>query len=148
MFSSIVCTRAELLIFFQTYPCTAAFCIDGGRPSQMICHSRVVGLPHDVNARLVIVLLTCLPKAEKGSPAPPLWPNATDGEESAVRRRYTQGRMRQQTSLYCKPIDRQGDVVQSARVPLLYPCRYAREKLSVRESDRRCPPLAFSVLIK
>ena len=36
-----------------------------------------------------------------------------------------------------------GDVVRSARVPLLYPCRYAREKLSVRESDRRCPPLAF-----
>ena len=26
---------------------------------------------------------------------------------------------------------------------LLYPCRYAREKLSVRESDRRCSPLAF-----
>ena len=40
-------------------------------------------------------------------------------------------------------IDRQGDVVRSARVPLLYPCRYAREKLSVRESDRRCSPLAF-----
>ena len=36
-----------------------------------------------------------------------------------------------------------GDVVRTARVPLLYPCRYAREKLSVRESDRRCPPLAF-----
>ena len=36
-----------------------------------------------------------------------------------------------------------GDVVRSARVPLLYPCRYAREKLSVRESNRRCPPLAF-----
>ena len=46
-------------------------------------------------------------------------------------------------SLYCKPIDQQGDVVRSARVPLLSPCRYAREKLSVRESDRRCPPLAF-----
>ena len=30
-----------------------------------------------------------------------------------------------------------------ARVPLLYPCRYARQKLSVRESDRRCSPLAF-----
>ena len=28
-------------------------------------------------------------------------------------------------------------------MPLLYPCRYAREKLSVRESDRRCFPLAF-----
>ena len=36
-----------------------------------------------------------------------------------------------------------GDVVRTARVPLLYPCRYAREKLSVRESDRRCSPLAF-----
>ena len=46
-------------------------------------------------------------------------------------------------SLYCKSIDQQGDVVRSARVPLLYPCRYAREKLSVRESDRRCPVLAF-----
>ena len=45
--------------------------------------------------------------------------------------------------LYCKPIDQQGDVMRSARVPLLSPCRYAREKLSVRESDRRCPPLAF-----
>ena len=33
--------------------------------------------------------------------------------------------------------------MRSARVPLLYPCRYAREKLSVRESDCRCPPLAF-----
>ena len=46
-------------------------------------------------------------------------------------------------SLYCKHIDQQGDVVRSARVPLLYACRCAREKLSVRESDRRCPPLAF-----
>ena len=36
-----------------------------------------------------------------------------------------------------------GDVVRSARVSLLYPCRYAREKLSVRESDRRSSPLAF-----
>ena len=36
-----------------------------------------------------------------------------------------------------------GHVVRTARVPLLYPCRYAREKLSVRESDRRCSPLAF-----
>ena len=36
-----------------------------------------------------------------------------------------------------------GDVVRSARVPLLYPCRYAREKLSVRQSDRHCSPLAF-----
>ena len=36
-----------------------------------------------------------------------------------------------------------GDVVRTARVPLLYPCRYARGKLSVRESDRRCSPLAF-----
>ena len=35
------------------------------------------------------------------------------------------------------------DVERTARVPLLYPCRYAREKLSVRESDRRCSPLAF-----
>ena len=33
--------------------------------------------------------------------------------------------------------------MRSARVPLLYPCRYAREKLSVRENVRRCPPLAF-----
>ena len=49
----------------------------------------------------------------------------------------------QKISLYCKPIDRQGDVVRSARVPLLYPCRYARETLSVRESDRRFSPLAF-----
>ena len=32
--------------------------------------------------------------------------------------------------------------MRSARVPLLYPCRYAREKLSIRESDR-CSPLAF-----
>ena len=47
------------------------------------------------------------------------------------------------SSLYYKPIDRQGDVVRSARVPRLYSCRYAREKLSVHESDRRCPPLAF-----
>ena len=36
-----------------------------------------------------------------------------------------------------------GDVVRTARVPLLYPCRYAREKLSVCKSDRRCSPLAF-----
>ena len=36
-----------------------------------------------------------------------------------------------------------GDAVRTARVPLLYQCRYAREKLSVRESDRRCSPLAF-----
>ena len=36
-----------------------------------------------------------------------------------------------------------GDFVRTARVPLLYPCRYAREKLSVRESDRHCSPLAF-----
>ena len=36
-----------------------------------------------------------------------------------------------------------GDVVRTARVPLLYPCRYARAKVSVRESDRRCSPLAF-----
>ena len=36
-----------------------------------------------------------------------------------------------------------GDVVRTARVPLLYPCRYVRKKLSVRESDRRCSPLAF-----
>ena len=36
-----------------------------------------------------------------------------------------------------------GDVVRTARVPLLYPCRYAREKLSVRESDRRSSALAF-----
>ena len=36
-----------------------------------------------------------------------------------------------------------GDVVRTARVPLLYPCRCAREELSVRESDRRCSPLAF-----
>ena len=34
--------------------------------------------------------------------------------------------------------------MRSARVSLLYPCRYAREKLSVRESDRRSSPLAFS----
>ena len=34
-----------------------------------------------------------------------------------------------------------GNVVRTARVPLLYPCRYAREKLSVRESDRRCSSL-------
>ena len=33
--------------------------------------------------------------------------------------------------------------VRTARVPLVYPCRYVREKLSVRESDRRCSPLAF-----
>ena len=35
--------------------------------------------------------------------------------------------------------------MRTGRVPLLYPCRYAREKLSVRESqsDRRCSPLAF-----
>ena len=33
--------------------------------------------------------------------------------------------------------------MRTARVPRLYPCRYAREKLSVRESDRRCSPLAF-----
>ena len=39
-----------------------------------------------------------------------------------------------------------GDVVRSVRVPLLYPCRYSREKLSVRESDRRCSPLLPSVL--
>ena len=36
-----------------------------------------------------------------------------------------------------------GDVVRTARVPLLYPCRHAREKLSVRECDRRCSPRAF-----
>ena len=54
-----------------------------------------------------------------------------------------QQKPQQYTSLYCKPMDRKGDVVRSAGVPLLYPCRYAREKLSVRESDRRCPPLAF-----
>ena len=36
-----------------------------------------------------------------------------------------------------------GDVVRTARVPLLHPCRYAREMLSVRERDRRCSPLAF-----
>ena len=36
-----------------------------------------------------------------------------------------------------------GDVVRTARLPLLHPCRYAREKLSVRESDRRCSPLAL-----
>ena len=29
------------------------------------------------------------------------------------------------------------------RFDMLYPCRYAREKLSVREDDRRCSPLAF-----
>ena len=45
--------------------------------------------------------------------------------------------------LYVYPSNWRGDVVRSARVPLLYPCRYAREKLSVRESDRRCPPLSF-----
>ena len=39
-----------------------------------------------------------------------------------------------------------GDVVQSARVPLLYPCPYAREKLSVRESDHRSSPLLPSIL--
>ena len=33
--------------------------------------------------------------------------------------------------------------MRTARVPLLYPRRYAREKLSVHESDRRCSPLAF-----
>ena len=33
--------------------------------------------------------------------------------------------------------------MRTARVPLFYPCRYARKKLSVRESDRRCSPLAF-----
>ena len=32
---------------------------------------------------------------------------------------------------------------RSDRVPRLYPCRYAQEKLSVRESDRPCPLLAF-----
>ena len=72
-----------------------------------------------------------------------------------LRRRGTAGQLllvslspcrscsRNHSSLYCKPIDRQGDVVRSVRVPLLYPCRYAREKLSVRESDRRCSPFAF-----
>ena len=83
MFSSIVCTRGEMSTISPTYPCTAAFCIDGGRPPQMMCHSRVVGLPHDVTAWLVIFLLTCLPKAVKGSPAPPWWPNATDGAPAA-----------------------------------------------------------------
>ena len=33
--------------------------------------------------------------------------------------------------------------MRSARVPLLNPCRYAREKLSVLESDRRCSLLAL-----
>ena len=33
--------------------------------------------------------------------------------------------------------------MRTARVPMFYPCRYVREKLSVRESDRRCSPLVF-----
>ena len=36
-----------------------------------------------------------------------------------------------------------GDVVRIVRLPLLYLCRCAREKLSVRESDRLCSPHAF-----
>ena len=51
LLSSMVCTRAEISTFSPTYPCTAAFCIDGRRPPQIICHSRVVGLPHDVTAQ-------------------------------------------------------------------------------------------------
>ena len=52
---------------------------------------------------------------------------------------------KQYTGLYCKPIDRQGGrhAVRSARVPLLHPCGFAREKLSVRERYRRSSPLAF-----
>ena len=64
------------------HPCTAVFHIDGGRPPQITCHSRVVGLPHDVTARLVIILLTCLSKAVKGSPAP-LFPCAAKGNGGA-----------------------------------------------------------------
>ena len=33
--------------------------------------------------------------------------------------------------------------MRSARVPLLYPRSYAREKLTVRENDRRSSPLAL-----
>ena len=32
MFSSMVCTRAEMSTFSPTYPWMAAFCVDGGRP--------------------------------------------------------------------------------------------------------------------
>ena len=64
-------------------------------------------------------------------------PAGVTAETTAVDQRLLQA------LVYCKPIDQQGDVLRSARVPLLYPCRYAREKLSVRESDRLCPPLAF-----
>ena len=88
MLSSMVCTRAEMSTFSPTYPCTAAFCINGGRPPQIIVHSRVVGLPHDVTARLVIILLTCLPKAVKGSPAPP-FPWAVKQTSGKARQSWT-----------------------------------------------------------
>ena len=65
MFSSIVCTRAEMSTFFPTYPCTAALCVDGERPPQLICHSRVVGLPHDVTARFVIIVFQLLPQGRE-----------------------------------------------------------------------------------
>ena len=52
--------------FSPAYPFTAALCVGGGYPLKIVCHNRVVGLPHDVTARLVMILLTCLPKAVKG----------------------------------------------------------------------------------
>ena len=50
--------------------------------------------------------------------------------------------------LYVYPSNWRGDVVRSARVPLLYPRRYAREKLSVRESDSRCSLLLIALCPK
>ena len=40
----MVCTRAEMSTVSPTYPCTATFCIDAGRPPQTTCYGRVVGL--------------------------------------------------------------------------------------------------------
>ena len=82
--------------YYYYYYRGALYHKDSGRPPQIICHCRVVEFPHDVTARLVMILLTCLPKAIKVSPAPPfpweaeptsgttrpsrtVWANATDG---------------------------------------------------------------------
>ena len=73
------------------------------------------------------------------------WAVQHRGERRRHQQRQRHRHHHQHVLDYCKLIDQQGDVARSARVPLLSPCRYAQEKLSVRESDCRCPPL-LSVL--
>ena len=69
--SSMRCTSTEMSTLSPTYPRTAAFSMEAGRPPHMTCHNRVVGFPHDTTARLDMILLMCWDNVLKGFPALP-----------------------------------------------------------------------------